>query len=103
MAAPLSQDEVDALLSQDAVSGDTTENEEISVQESHDATKTKSKTRHFSIPESKPYRFKFGYRSPVIRSQECVFDPDPVKEFEPGMVVVRSLSNYAEFRKKNPA
>ncbi|MCP4725512.1 MAG: hypothetical protein GY863_10770 [bacterium] len=99
MAAPLSQDEIDALLNStdDSMDGDDSGFEP-------DFTEDEPKrggTKNFEIPEVAPYRFKFNYLSPVIKSKRYIYNPDeePVEDKEEETLVVRSIFNYAAARK----
>jgi len=99
MAAPLNQNEIDALLTSDAaIEDDPSLNTDPgeTAQISH-----RSRTKHFGSPDHRPYRFHFEYYSPVIKMKDIVLDPDPESDFEPSDVVVRSISNYVLYRKKN--
>ncbi|MFC1729090.1 hypothetical protein ACFL6I_02025 [candidate division KSB1 bacterium] len=98
MAAPLNQDEIDALLSSDAFDDEPLPEE--SGGEPEPAARTKSRTKHFGVPVNIPFRFKFTYRSPIIKSQDILIDPDPEEVQDSTVVIVRSLSNYAKYRKK---
>ena len=101
MAAPLSQDEIDALLnsSEDALdSDDPISDTDIDEPEQP----KKSGIKNFEIPAIKPYRFKFNYHSPIIKCTNYVYNPedDSNDKSENENLVVRSLFNYAN-RKKN--
>ncbi len=102
MAAPLSQDEIDALLNstEDAIEGGDDSVFEPDIAE---AEPRKGGTKNFEIPVEDPYRFKFNYNSPVIKCKGYVYNPEeePVEEQNgEEKLVVRSIFNYATTRKK---
>lgn len=101
MAAPLEQNEIDALLSSDLLDDIGADDSMSAPPAPSAAPGKKSKTRHFGVPVSSPYRFHFKYKSPVLKSSEVLYDPDPENEVESPTPVVRSLSNYARFIKAN--
>ncbi len=99
MAAPLSQDEIDALLTDDAlvddISADISEAAEAAATESETRS---GKTKHFSVSQPKPFRYTFKYSSPVIKQSDMVIDPETENDLAPDIPVVRSMSNYAKLR-----
>lgn len=98
MAAPLSQDEIDALL------GDTEELDDTgSIEMDSDLDEEaprKGGTKNVGIPETKPFRFDFTYRSPVLKTNDYVFNPNLEEKMEVSTVIVRTISNYSTFLRK---
>ncbi len=98
MAEPLNQSEIDDLLGGDE-DFDEPDSGELLTDFKDDAV-PRRKTMNFSPPEEKPYRFRFKYTSPILKSDNYTYNPsgEPVAEFSSG-IIVRSLSNYALFKK----
>jgi len=94
MADLLSQDEIDNLLNSTITADETSK-------ETDEVTKEKVQIRMktFSFKKDKNIRFLFPYQSPVIKSGNFLFNPDPDKESDENEVVVRSLKNYVEYLK----
>jgi len=98
MAAPLNQNEIDALLSVETAEGAA--GADLGNTDTDIQTRSRAKAKQIGIPAIAPFRFRYIYKSPVIKKHTCIFDPDPDSEPDPSAVVVRSLSNYAHFRNK---
>ncbi len=98
MAAPLSQEEIDNLLDGQDSAGEGVLNEPSSADGNEPGVPRSSKSKYFGISESKPFRYRFTYRSPVLKSNSFIVDPDPEVEQDPSATIVRSLGNYAKLR-----
>jgi len=98
MAAPLSQDEIDALL---GGSGDLDDTGSIDMDvDIAEEAPRKGGTKNVSIPVIKPFRFNFSYRSPVLKTDDYVFNPNLEEKMEESTVIVRTISNYSTFLNK---
>jgi len=94
MAELLSQKEIDQLLSETLGGG---EEEKKDTQEQEVAEKlTKKKAKNFKYIEELGFRYKYAYKSPVIKKEKIVFNPDLSVDTIPGKTVVRTLDNYLE-------
>jgi len=98
MAAPLSQDEIDALLGDSEELDDSGSIEMESDFAEDDSRKTG--TKNVGIPVPKPFRFDFSYRSPVLKTNDYVYNPNLEEKMEASTVVVRTISNYSTFLRK---
>lgn len=92
----MSQDEIDKLLSQvsrnDEIHEDMQEPEEEHVYVSHDSSKV------YRIPEKPVENFKYGYRSPVLKAEDIVYNPPPHSRSSLDVKAVYSLEEYAKMR-----
>ena len=95
MATPISQDEIDALL------GGIEPLDDTSLIEMDIDEKTSHKTglKYVKILTKEPYRFKFKYRSPILKNGDYIYNPESDMELDESIPVVRSLSEYARHSK----
>ena len=102
MAEPLSQNEIDDLLGGDD-DFDETDSEDL-LADTDDETGPRRKIMNFSSPQVEPYRFHFKYSSPILKNDRYMYNPsnESDTEFSSG-AIVRSLSNYAHFKKSQQA
>ncbi|MCH7781680.1 hypothetical protein IID62_01295 [candidate division KSB1 bacterium] len=98
MAAPLSQDEIDALLG-DTDALDDSDPIELEADIAEEGSR-KTGSKNIGIRETKPFRFDFSYRSPILKSNDYVFNPNLEEKMENSTVVVRTISNYSTFLRK---
>lgn len=98
MAAPLSQDEIDALLG-DSEALDDSDPIEIEADFDEEASR-KTGSKNVRVPITKPFRFDFSYRSPILKNNDYVFNPNIEEKMENSTVVVRTISNYSTFLRK---
>ncbi len=103
MAAPLSQDEIDALLNS---TDEFDSMEDDSPMDSGDfpdeAPARKGGTKNFNPIEVPAFRFKFNYNSPIVKSSAYRFNPEDDKDTgkDENDLVVRSIFNYASMKKR---
>ena len=90
MAEILSQNDIDDLLNSSLVEEDY--NEVSSV--------PSGKQKVFKPPKQDNSGFKYEYRSPVIKRESVIFNPNLPIESTRKKVVVRSLANYASYLRK---
>lgn len=96
MAELLDQSEIDDLLNSN-LGEDLFEQEDEYVSE-----KTPRATKIFKSPKKVEFRFKYNYRSPVIKRNDIIYNPNSKAENNNGKVIVRDLINYAAFlRERN--
>ncbi|MFC1553582.1 hypothetical protein ACFL7D_03010 [candidate division KSB1 bacterium] len=96
MAAPISQDEIDALL-ESGGDFDDQESVDTDISGSADAPR-KTGSKYISITKAEPYRFKFIYKSPVLKSSDYVLDPEDENMLDHSVPVVRRLMNFSNSR-----
>ncbi|MFC1477293.1 hypothetical protein ACFL6L_02390 [candidate division KSB1 bacterium] len=99
MAAPLSQEEIDALLTDNAIDDDDTSAEETEVHAEPASGDSRSRNKHFGASRPKPFRYHFRYKSPILKSREILLNPGPDSASDQSGVIVRNLNNYAQYRK----
>lgn len=93
MAAPLSQDEIDALL---GGGDDLDEPGSADIEDDlSDEPQRKQGLKNVGLPETKPFRFEIVYRTPILKSDDYIFNPSSEEEFDKSSTVVRTLSNYS--------
>lgn len=97
MAAPLSQDEIDALL---GGGDDLDEPGSADIEDDlSDEPQRKQGLKNVGLPVTKPFRFKIVYRTPILKSDDYIFNPSSEEEFDKSSTVVRTLSNYSLYLK----
>ena len=96
MATPINQDEIDALLG----GVETSDNTGLSEMDVDIDEKPSQKTgaKYVGILMKEPFRFKFIYRSPILKSGEYVYNPESDVEVDKSTPVVRSISEYTRYR-----
>ena len=99
MAEPLDQSEIDDLLNS-AGDFDEPEIDDVGTDEL-DESAPRRKITNFRTPEEKPYRFNFRYKSPIVKSNNYLLNPNEENDPESSQPVVRTLSNYAQNKKTN--
>jgi len=89
----LSQDEIDDLL-----------NENLAEEDSEDKTNfgfaSSGKQKIFKPPKKDNSRFKYEYRSPIIKKDRIIYNPKDRSDFNCEKVIVRSLANYALYLRR---
>ncbi len=93
MAEPLEQSEIDDLLNS-AGDFDDPDIDDLGTDDLDESTPHR-KIANFRTPEEKPFRFKFRYKSPIVKSNSYLLNPDEENDPESSQPVVRTLSNYA--------
>jgi len=98
MADILSQNEIDDLLNSN-LGGDLSDSS--SSEEGEDIVPVSTgRQKVFKPPRKDNSGFKFEYRSPVIKREQIIFNPNTPIESSKEKVVVRTLPNYSEYLRK---
>jgi len=91
MANHLEQNDIDELLNSNLDLGtDEPENESEPVEKPFH-------NKVFKSRRIKQLRFEYPYRSPVIKKENILYNPNNGNRSSNGKVVVRDLKNYAQF------
>ena len=93
MAEFFNQDEIDSLLKTGL--DDMVKDVEEPVKEEISSVET-PKTKFVKPLKKKEFRFPSMYRSPVLKENEIVFNPENDESEIDGKVVVRTLENFME-------
>jgi len=99
MAELMSQAEIDELLKSTVGGSDSGAEEVIEADEAPETSKSGKRSKTFSAPKKKELRFHFPYQSPILKSENYVFNPDPEGEPPHDKPVVRTISNFVEYLK----
>ena len=92
MAEMLSQNDIDNLLSGEI--GDVPEDTSSNNNEL-DST-SKSNVTYFRNHEKPSFRFHYKYRSPILKREKFILDPDAEDDLTPGTIIVRTLNSYKD-------
>jgi len=98
MAEILSQNEIDDLLNSSL--GDEVSEDAPSENMGDVGASPSGKQKVFKPPKKDNSSFKFEYRSPVIKKDRVIFNPNVSMESTQERIVVRSLPNYADYLRK---
>jgi len=94
MAEKISKDDIDELLN------GSPEAEQAIVKQ--DTQKSPTKNQFFKPKQERRLRFEYKYRSPIIKKEDIVIDPETSEDLKEGSVIVQSLYHFTHNRNLYP-
>lgn len=98
MAEFINQQEIDSLLNS-VLNNPTEEKTDQKKEEKPESAEIKNK--YFKAVKEEGLRYPSLYRSPVIKQEDVVFDPDHNETESGGKIVVRTLKNFLQTMQQN--